>query len=130
MLSIRKLLLPVIAATSFALFSAAAQAHPKLLTSDPQANAEVAAPAKIELHFSETLTTQFSGAKLVMTGMPGMSGMSHAMPMEVKVSSGEDGKTMVITPAKPLTTGDYRVEWRAVSADTHPMTGNFSFKVK
>jgi methionine-rich copper-binding protein CopC len=127
MLSIRKLIFPVFAATSFALFSAAAQAHPKLLTSDPQANAEVAAPAKIELHFSETLTTQFSGAKLVMTGMPGMS---HAMTMEVKVSSGEDGKTMVITPAKPLTTGDYRVEWRAVSADTHPMTGNFSFKVK
>ncbi len=128
MLSIRKLLFLVFAATSFALFSAAAQAHPKLLTSDPQANAEVAAPANIELHFSETLTTQFSGAKLVMTGMPGMS--HGPMPMEVKVSSGEDGKTMVITPAKPLMTGDYRVEWRAVSADTHPMTGNFSFKVK
>ncbi|QNM96769.1 copper homeostasis periplasmic binding protein CopC [Chitinimonas koreensis] len=128
MLSIRKLLLPIVAAASVVLFSAAAQAHPQLLKSDPQANAEVAAPAKIELQFSETLTTQFSGAKLVMTGMPGMS--HSPMAMEVKVSSGEDGKTMVITPAKPLMSGDYRVEWRAVSADTHPMTGNFSFKVK
>ncbi|GAA5233624.1 copper homeostasis periplasmic binding protein CopC [Verticiella sediminum] len=128
MLSIRNLLLPVVAATSVLLFSAAAQAHPELLKSDPQANAEVAAPAEIELHFSEELTTQFSGAKLVMTGMPGMS--HGPMPVEVKVSGGEDGKTMVITPAKPLMTGDYRVEWRAVSADTHPVTGNFSFKVK
>lgn len=128
MISIRKLLFPVVAATSFVLFSAAAQAHPKLLTSDPQANAEVAAPAKIELHFSETLTTQFSGAKLIMTGMPGMS--HGPMPVGVKVSGGEDGKTMVITPAMPLMSGDYRVEWRAVAADTHSVTGNFSFKVK
>jgi len=27
-------------------------------------------------------------------------------------------------------TGTYKVEWRAVSSDTHPMSGNFSFKVK
>ncbi|TSP14644.1 MULTISPECIES: copper homeostasis periplasmic binding protein CopC [Cupriavidus] len=128
MFSIRKFLLPIAAATSILLFSVAAQAHPRLLTSDPQANAEVAAPAKIELHFSETLTTQFSGAKLVMTGMPGMS--HSPMPVDVKVSGGEDGKTMVITPAKPPMSGDYRVEWRAVSADTHPVTGDFSFKVK
>ena len=26
--------------------------------------------------------------------------------------------------------GTYKVEWRAVSSDTHPITGNFSFKVK
>ncbi len=128
MLSIRKPLLTFATTASVLLFSSIAQAHPKLLASDPQANAEVAVPAKIELHFSETLTTQFSGAKLVMSGMPGMS--HGAMPVEVVVSGGEDGKTMVITPAKTLMSGDYRVEWRAVSSDTHPITGNFSFKVK
>ncbi|HVI89385.1 MAG TPA: copper homeostasis periplasmic binding protein CopC [Dongiaceae bacterium] len=128
MLPSRKLLLPVATATSFLLFSAVAQAHPQLISSDPKANAEVAALARIELHFSETLIPQFSGAKLVMSGMPGMT--HGAMPMEVRVAGGEDGKTMVITPARPLTAGDYRVEWRAVSADTHPITGDLSFKVK
>ncbi|NOZ99177.1 MAG: copper resistance protein CopC, partial [Betaproteobacteria bacterium] len=60
--------------TSLALLASAALAHPKLLSSTPADQAEVTAPAKIELKFSETLTTQFSGANLVMTEMPGMSG--------------------------------------------------------
>src|SRR3546814_10106663 len=49
------------------LISGLAQAHPKLLSSTPAEGAEGAAPAKIELHFSENLMTKFSGAKLVMT---------------------------------------------------------------
>ena len=64
-----------------------------------------------------------------MTEMPGMSGQD-AMKVSANVSAGDDPKTMVITPAKPLMTGTYKVEWRAVSSDTHPMTGNISFKVK
>lgn len=72
--------------------------------------------------------TQFSGAKLVMTEMPGMA--HSPMPMKAKVSGGSDPKTMVITPLSPLPTGSYKVEWRAVSSDTHPITGNVTFKVK
>jgi len=106
----------------------AAQAHPKLVSSLPAANAETAAPAKIELKFSEALVVQFSGAKLSMTGMPGMT---HApMPVDASVAQGSDAQTMVITPAKPLTTGSYRVDWRAVSGDTHPITGSVTFSVK
>jgi len=110
------------------LMSALAQAHPKLVSSTPAEGSEGAAPAKIELHFSENLVTQFSGAKLAMTAMPGME---HA-PMAVKaaVSGGSDPKTMVITPASPLAAGSYKVDWRAVSSDTHPITGSVTFKVK
>lgn len=110
------------------LMGALAQAHPKLLSSAPAEGNEGPAPAKIELRFSENLVTQFSGAKLVMTAMPGMA---HA-PMAVKaaVSGGSDPKTMVITPASPLTAGTYKVDWRAVSSDTHPITGSVTFKVK
>lgn len=76
--------LGVVAALSIGLLlSTAAQAHPKLLSSTPVDGATVAAPAKIELSFSEKLTTQFSGAKLIMTEMPGMSAHS---PMGVKAS--------------------------------------------
>ncbi len=117
----------VIAAT--ATLASAAYAHPKLLSSTPQENAEGAAPEKIELHFSENLMTQFSGAALVMTGMPGMS--SHA-PMRVaaKVSGSDDPKVMVIAPSQPLPAGTYRVDWRAISSDTHPVTGKLVFTVK
>jgi methionine-rich copper-binding protein CopC len=110
------------------LMSALAQAHPKLLSSTPAEGADGAAPGTIELHFSENLMTQFSGAQLVMTEM---AGMAHSpMPMKAKVSGGNDPKTMVITPLSPLPTGTYKVKWRAVSSDTHPITGNVTFKVK
>lgn len=110
------------------LLSTLAQAHPKLLSSTPAEGADGAAPGKIELHFSEDLLTQFSGAKLVMTEMPGMA--HSPMPMKAKVSAGSDPKTMLVTPLTPLPAGTYKVEWRAVSSDTHPITGNVTFKVK
>ncbi|MBX8473098.1 copper homeostasis periplasmic binding protein CopC [Pseudomonas sp. RIT778] len=110
------------------LFSSLAQAHPKLLSSTPAEGADGAAPGKIELRFSEDLLTQFSGAKLVMTEMPGMA--HSPMPMKAKVSAGSDPKTMLVTPLSPLPAGTYKVEWRAVSSDTHPITGNVTFKVK
>ncbi|MBA1245775.1 MULTISPECIES: copper homeostasis periplasmic binding protein CopC [Pseudomonas] len=110
------------------LASALAQAHPKLVSSTPAQGADGAAPEKVELHFSENLVTQFSGAKLIMTDMPGMP--NSPMPVKASVAAGSDPKTMVITPASPLTTGSYKVEWRAVSSDTHPITGNVTFKVK
>ncbi|MBF6036366.1 copper homeostasis periplasmic binding protein CopC [Pseudomonas sp. P155] len=110
------------------LLSSLAQAHPKLLSSTPAEGADGAAPGKIELHFSENLLTQFSGAKLVMTEMPGMA--HSPMPMKAKVSAGSDPKSMQITPLAPLPAGTYQVQWRAVSSDTHPITGNVTFKVK
>ncbi|MDD1136075.1 copper homeostasis periplasmic binding protein CopC [Pseudomonas sp. TNT2022 ID233] len=110
------------------LLSTLAQAHPKLLSSTPAEGADGAAPGKIELRFSEDLLTQFSGAKLVMTEMPGMA--HSPMPMKAKVSAGNDPKTMLVTPLAPLPAGSYKVEWRAVSSDTHPITGNVTFKVK
>lgn len=111
------------------IIASAAFAHPKLLSSTPQDNAEGSAPTKIELHFSENLMTQFSGASLVMTAMPGMSDHA-AMKVAAKISGGDDPKVMVITPAQPLTTGTYRVDWRAVSSDTHPIVGKITFTVK
>ncbi|AZV28067.1 copper resistance protein CopC [Pseudomonas syringae] len=110
------------------LLSTLAQAHPKLLSSTPAEGADGAAPGKIELRFSENLLTQFSGAKLVMTEMPGMA--HSPMPMKAKVSAGSDPKTMLVTPLASLPAGTYKVEWRAVSSDTHPITGNVTFKVK
>lgn len=109
--------------------SSAAFAHPKLLSSTPADQSEGAAPPRIELAFSEHLVPEFSAAKLVMTDMPGMA-MDSPMKMAFKVTAGADGKTMVITPREPLPPGTYRLDWRAVSSDTHPVTGHMTFKVK
>jgi methionine-rich copper-binding protein CopC len=117
-----------LALASGLLLSTLAQAHPKLLSSTPAEGADGAAPDKIELHFSENLLTRFSGAKLVMTEMPGMA--HSPMPMKARVSAGSDPKSMLVTPLAPLPAGTYQVEWRAVSSDTHPITGNVTFKVK
>ncbi|MBA5979615.1 copper homeostasis periplasmic binding protein CopC [Pseudomonas sp. MD195_PC81_125] len=117
-----------LALASGLLLSSLAQAHPKLLSSTPAEGADGAAPDKIELHFSENLLTRFSGAKLVMTEMPGMA--HSPMPMKARVSAGSDPKSMLVTPLAPLPAGTYQVEWRAVSSDTHPITGNVTFKVK
>lgn len=105
-----------------------AQAHPKLVTASPAANAIVAKPARVVLRFSERLSPRFSGADLMMTGM---AGMRHA---PVKVASAAavapDGRTLVITPNAPLAAGTYSVTWRVVSADTHRITGTHPFAVK
>lgn len=109
--------------------SSAALAHPQLLSTTPADKSEVAAPPRIELAFSEHLLPEFSAAKLVMTEMPGMA-MDSPMKMAFKVTAGPDGKTMVITPTQPLPPGTYRLDWRAVSSDTHPVTGHMTFQVK
>lgn len=109
--------------------AAVASAHPKLVSSTPADGAKVVSPQQIELHFSEDLTKKFSGASLLMGEMPGMS---HGSPMKMaaKVSGTDDPKTMLIVPGQPLMTGTYIVDWRAVSSDTHPITGKVTFTVK
>lgn len=117
-----------IAIAGLALFaSTAALAHPKLVSTTPASQATVAAPANISLTFSETLLP-VSGAELTMTKMPGMT--MPPMKMQAKAAPSADAKTLVITPARPLPVGTYRVDWHVVSTDTHAVKGTFEFTVK
>ncbi|MCA1652796.1 MAG: copper homeostasis periplasmic binding protein CopC [Sphingomicrobium sp.] len=102
-----------------------AGAHPKLLSASPAPNATVSKPVRLELHFSEPLMASFSKASLMMA-MPG-----HA-PMKIAsaTAAGSDGRTLVLTPRRPLGPGRYRVDWHAVSVDTHHLSGNYAFAVK
>jgi hypothetical protein len=52
------------------------------------------------------------------------------MPVKASVAASTDPKVMLIKPASVLSTGTYRVDWRAVSSDTHPITGNVVFSVQ
>lgn len=123
------LLVKFVAPITAGLFATAALAHPSLVSSTPADKSQMATPASIELKFSETLVPQFSAANLVMTGMPGMPNHG-AMKINASVAGGSDGKTMVITPVQALQPGAYRVDWRAVSSDTHPVNGSINFQVK
>ena len=122
----RRIFLP----TALALLGIAstAQAHPKLVTASPAANATVAKPARVELRFSEKLMPKFSGADLMMTGH---GGATHA-PMKVAATAAiaGDGSTLVLTPKAPLAPGSYTVAWHVVSSDTHRVAGNYAFAVK
>lgn len=119
---------PVLAVAA-ALVALPAAAHPKLVSSTPAANATVKPTAKVELRFSERLVARLSTAQVVMTGMPGMT--DHPpMPMQARAAIAPDGSTLVLTFARPLAAGSYKVAWQVVSADTHNAQGSFDFKVR
>jgi methionine-rich copper-binding protein CopC len=116
-------------AASTLFLSATVEAHPRLTASNPADGAVVRNVRSIQLQFSEALAPAFSGGELVMTGMPGMSGHQ---PMAVAVRSAvtNTGTRLVLTSVARLRPGTYRVNWHAVSRDTHRVTGGFGFEVR
>jgi methionine-rich copper-binding protein CopC len=105
-------------------------AHPKLLASTPAPQATVNNVTQATLSFNETLMAPLSGIDLAMTGMPGMA---HHAPMKIsgfQTSVGGDGKTLTATFPRPLPAGTYQLDWHAVAADTHRVTGSLTFTVR
>ena len=107
-----------------------ANAHSKLLSSNPGANASVVKPTELTLVFSESLLAPMSGVEIAMTAMPGMA--DHPpMPIKgFKTSVAPDGKTMIVSLPRPLPAGNYDLKWHIVGADQHKMEGGYSFTVK
>ena len=112
--------------TAVALFASllgasAAFAHAHLKASDPAADSSVSAPAALRLTFSEGIEATFTKVSLSKDGT------------EIAIKGLEtpdaDKKTLVVTPAAALASGTYKVEWHAVSVDTHKSEGTYSFKV-
>ena len=97
-----------------------AQAHARLLEANPAADATVAAPAQIVLHFSERLEPKFSGFEVAAAGAKA----------QIRTSLGEDHKTLIGVASKPLAAGAYQLTWHAVSADGHRMLGAYAFTVR
>ncbi len=117
-------------AAALVTITAPAIAHPKLISSTPAAQATVTNATQVSLTFSETLMAPVSGIDLAMTGMPGMA--NHA-PMKMagfKTSVAADGKTLVAVFPRPLRAGTYKLDWHAVSTDTHRIIGTLAFTVR
>lgn len=111
-------------------FSATVQAHIKLVSSSPAANAAVVKPGKIILTFNEKLVAKFANATLTMTGMPGMT--DHP-PMKIAgftSALSKDGKSLTLLMKRTLVAGTYTLKWAAAGEDAHRMEGSFAFTVK
>ena len=110
-----------------------ALAHPRLLRARPSQSSSVSNVRGISLTFSEPLVAPLSGFDVTMTGMPGAQNPGSHRAMKVggiRVSLARDGKTLSASLARPLSPGSYDVNWRAVSTDTHRVTGKVSFTVR
>jgi methionine-rich copper-binding protein CopC len=100
----------------------AANAHPQLQSTEPAAGKSSAPPKEIRIRFNESILPQFSGIELKdQTGKSLATGKSTNDPTNRK---------LLIVPLKDqLLPGDYKVEWHAVSDDTHKVKGSYSFGV-
>jgi len=114
--------LAALAGASALIFTSPAWAHAHLVSSNPAANATVAAPKAITLTFSDKVVPAFSKFDITM---PEHGGMKVA----VKTVVSTDGKSITGTPEAALAQGAYKIVWTAASADGHKMNGEVSFKV-
>jgi methionine-rich copper-binding protein CopC len=72
--------------------------------------------------FNENVLPQFSGVELQdQTGKAVATGKATTDP--------KNKKLLVVPVKEELAPGDYKVEWHAVSDDTHRVKGSYSFSV-
>lgn len=115
------------ASLALALAAGPAFAHAKLLAETPPSIEDKAASApagpvtSLRLTFSEDLVAAFSKAEIV-----DVSGAT--VPATVALDPA-DSKILIVTPATPLPAGTYTVNWKAVSADGHKITGTYGIAV-
>ncbi len=120
-MSSRKILSLLGAASALLLVATQADAHARVVASNPAASATVASTRAISVTFSERVAPAFSGLDVVNA-----SGTKIAVTSSVS----NDGKTISGRTGRALAPGAYTVNWRAASADGHRMTGNFAFTVR
>lgn len=121
----RSKLVPALGAIALlAVTTGVAEAHAHLVRADPGVNSLTkGSPRTLHATFSESLVASFSNLSLVTSrGRPIATGKTMVDP--------KDRATLMADIPKPLAPGIYLVRWRAVSADTHRMTGQYSFRVR
>src|SRR3954462_4976909 len=100
-------------------FPGAASAHATLQSTTPRFGHEIQrTPPLIRLHFDQHVKV-LPGAIKVLNG----AGEDFALPAHVQGRS-------VVARVKPLKLGAYTVRWRAISADSHVVSGVWPFGVR
>ena len=100
----------------------AALAHAHLVRAVPAVGGTVHdAPSEVTLRFSEKLEPKFSS--VIVRDSTG----KQVDKGDAAVDKADRMVIRVLLP--PLQPGFYKVEWKAMSADTHKVNGDFTFKV-
>jgi hypothetical protein len=128
----------VFTALALSLMATSAVAHPKLKSAAPapdmDANASPTergvaakdntggAPKEIRLLFSEAVIAKLSGIEL-------KDDAGKTVPTGSSQTDPQDQKQLVVSVSTPLAPGHYKVNWHAVSEDTHRVKGEYNFTV-
>ncbi len=106
-----------------ALLPGAAPAHAFLDHAVPAVGGIVnTPPPQLQLFFTQELEPAFSGAALSTgDGQPVVTGAASVDPQN---------RAEMVLKLPPLAPGHYRVNWHAVSVDTHRTEGSFTFDVR
>jgi methionine-rich copper-binding protein CopC len=97
-----------------------AHAHPK--SAMPAADAVVAAPAAVDIEFSEALEPAFS--TLTVSDLHGRA------VTNTKAEVDASAHKRLHLPLPVLAPGDYEVNWVAVSVDGHRTSGHYRFTIR
>ncbi|MDX3215057.1 copper resistance protein CopC [Streptomyces sp. ME02-6991-2B] len=103
--------------------AAPASAHAALVGSDPAQGSVVAtAPAQVRLTFSEGVLLSRDAIRVL--------GPDGSRAETGDANDGGRGNTTAVVALRPgLGDGTYTVAWKAVSADSHPVAGAFTFSI-
>jgi methionine-rich copper-binding protein CopC len=116
-------LIHIVVAGTFLAMTASAQAHGKLVMSNPADGAQLDhPPSGLRLQFNEPVEAAFT--KVGLTGPADQS-----VPLGPTLVDNADRKAVVLSvPALP--SGAYRADWTMVGPDGHKVKGTITFKVK
>lgn len=103
--------------------ASSAFAHAHLEKEIPAADSSVSPPSELRLIFSEGIEPTFTKVKITTAA-------GVAVDVGEITTNPKDNKELIVIPVKPLSAGEYKVEWHAVSVDTHKSEGHYRFKVK
>lgn len=99
----------------------AAAVHATLVASEPAAKSHLAtSPRRVRLVFSEPI----EGTLARITIVP-----ATGAPIVLHPASDPRDVHAIIAPVDSLAPGAYRVDWRVVSADGHPVEGSYPFAI-
>jgi methionine-rich copper-binding protein CopC len=112
----------LLAAALLSLASVPAFAHAHLVKAQPAAGGTLHdPPSEVTLRFNEKLEPAFSS--VIVRDAAG----KQIDKGDGKVDNSD--RTLIRVTLPTLEPGVYKVEWRAMSADTHKINGDFTFKV-
>jgi methionine-rich copper-binding protein CopC len=121
-MAIQRTIFVITACTALVLSGVTAFAHPRVVSATPAVGGTAkTAPSEVTIRFNEKLEPAFSS--VVIRDSAG----KQVDKGDAQVDKADHRIMRVSVPT--LTPGVYKVEWRAVTADTHKVEGDFTFRI-